>query len=265
MSERNVINITTTPVSSAAKGKNYAKPVKKTGRQKARSAAPRHRLRRGPLGWLSYHIGMFLTRFLAGIHYRGRQHLPKERPYVLAANHQTFVDGMWICSGLPKEQQRHFSVVAGADLRHRYGWFGRLMLQVGRAIPIERKGGNPIRGLLAAKRRVDEGYIILVHPEGTRTHNGKLGDLQNGAGFLAMKSNVPLVPVFVHGGYELFSRHMKLPRPRDPVTGRRREIHIVFGPPFYPWEYSSLDEIMADLKIWMETQESQGLPDLDEL
>ena len=238
---------------------NVAKAKTKTGHKL--KASERYPMSRGPIGWFSYHAGMFFTRFFSAIHYRGQKHIPKMRPYVLAANHQTFVDGMWICSGLPKEQQRHFSVIAGADLRHRYGAFGRLMLRVGRAIPVERKGGSAIRGLITAKRKVDEGYILLVHPEGTRTHNGKLGGFQNGAAFISKKSNVPLVPVFVHGGYDLFSRHMKLPKPRDPVTGRRHEITIVFGPPFLPWDYGTVEELMAQVRIWMEAQESQGLPD----
>lgn len=229
--------------------------------KKVKAASVTYPMRRGLIGWISYHFGMFMTHFLSAIHYHGQENIPKDRPFVLAANHQTFVDGMWICSGLPKDQQRHFSVIAGADLRHRYGAFGRVMLRVGRAIPVERKGGSAIRGLITAKRKVDEGYILLVHPEGTRTHNGKLGDFQNGAAFIAMKSNVPLVPVFVHGGYDLFSRHMKLPRPRDPVTGKRREITIVFGPPLLPSEYATNDEMTAALRIWMEEQESQGLPD----
>ena len=60
------------------------------------------------------------------------------------------------------------------------------------AVPIDRFG-NPIRGLIIAKRKVDEGNIMLVHPEGTRSMDGHLGEMKNGAAYIAIKSRVPIL------------------------------------------------------------------------
>lgn len=206
---------------------------------------------RGLVGHLAYHIAMGLSRMLLRIEVEGRDRLPAKPPYVLAANHETYIDGMWIGAYLPRGHFRRFCSLAASDLKTRHGWLGKVILQVGRGIQVDRFG-NPVRGLIIAKKEVEKGEILLVHPEGTRSEDGSLGEFKDGAAYVSMKAGVPLVPVFIDGGYEIFNRHMKNPRPFLPGTLRRKTLVITYGRPFLPESYKDAHEMTAALSAWME-------------
>ena len=210
---------------------------------------------RGFIGYIAYWFGVAATHLLIRLRYEGRENIPAATPYVIAANHQTYVDGMWIGAGLPRHHFKIMACIAGKDLETEHGLMGRLIVKVGRAIAIDRFG-NPVRGLIIAKKKVDEGNILLVHPEGTRSIDGKLGELKDGATYIAVKSKVPLVPVYIHGGYQVFSRYMKKPQPRDPITGRKREVILTFGKPFIPADFKNAKEMTVALTQWMQDMEA---------
>lgn len=207
-------------------------------------------VKRGFIGRLFNWLGMTYTRLIIDLESEGTENIPRDIPYILAANHETYVDGMLIASFLPEGHFEHFSSLAGADLLTDHGVFGKIIMQVGRGIPLDRKG-NPARGLITAKQQIDKGNILLVHPEGTRSVDGRLGEFQDGACYLAKKANVPLVPVFIDGGYEVFNRYMNWPQGRDPQTKKRRKVIIKYGKPFMPEKYKKAKDMTAALEEWM--------------
>ena len=215
---------------------------------------------RGIIGYCGYLFGMAMTRLLIRLTFVNRHLIPTRTPYVIAANHQTYVDGMWIGAGLPARHFKKMACIAGKDLEDKHGLLGKLIVRVGRAIAIDRFG-NPIRGLIIAKKKVDEGNILLVHPEGTRSHDGKLAEMKDGASYIALKSKVPLVPVYIRGGYSVFPRQKKWPATRDENTGRRKTVTLTFGNPLMPENYSSAKDMTADLTRWMKKMESAETPD----
>lgn len=213
----------------------------------------RYPLSRGFIGHLGFYGGMAITRLLIRLRARGRENIPQKAPYVIAANHQTYVDGLWIGYYLPRAQFKHMASLTAKDLEDQHGALGKLIVRVGRGIAVDRFG-NPIRGLIIAKKKVEEGNILLVHPEGTRSPDGELGEMKDGAAYIAIKSKVPLLPVYIEGGYQVFSRHMKWPQPFDRKNRRRKRITIVFGPPLDPKNYANAKEMTAALTAWMEDQ-----------
>ena len=210
-------------------------------------------LKRGLVGHLSYGLGMAYARHIISMRAEGLENIPDQIPYVIAANHETYVDGMLIGSYLPKEHFKAMSCIAAKDLESRHGILGRVILRVGRAILIDRFG-NPVRGLIIAKKKVDEGNIMLVHPEGTRSVDGHLGEMKDGAAYIAMKSKVPLLPVFIDGAYEVYNRYMKRPQGTDPITRQRREVILTFGKPFQPSDFNNAREMTAALTDWMQAR-----------
>lgn len=208
-------------------------------------------IERGLSGNIIYKLGMLLTRCLVKFEAKGLENIPQDSPYVLAVNHETFVDAMWVSSYLPKAHFPNFACMAAQDLLTDYGWFGKVIMKVGRGIPLNRHG-NPIRGLILAKKQVEEGNILLVHPEGTRSHDGRLGQIHEGATFIAMKANVPLIPVFIDGAFEIFSRYHKWPATWDKKRRRRRRLVIHYGPPLYPENYKNSKAMTVDMKDWLE-------------
>lgn len=215
--------------------------------------AGKYPIKRGLVGNLAFLGGMLVTRIGIRLRAEGLENIPKTTPYVIAANHETYVDGMWIGHFLPRKHFKVMSCIAAKDLEDKHGLMGRLIVKVGRAIAVDRFG-NPVRGLIIAKKKVDEGNIMLVHPEGTRSIDGRLAEMKDGAAYISYKSKVPLLPVFIDGGYEVFNRHMKRPKGRDPVTHRRRTVIVRFGKPLNPADFSNAREMTVVLTEWMQTR-----------
>ena len=69
-------------------------------------------------------------------------------------------------------------------------------------------------GLRAILDRLLAGGVIILFPEGTRTHDGRLGPARSGIGLTVIKSTAPVVPVRVFGTYEAYHRRLTIPRPR---------------------------------------------------
>lgn len=225
-------------------------------KDKVTPALPTNPIPRGFSGNVFYHLGMLLTRCLTHFELRGRENLPTDQNFVLVANHETYVDGMWIASILRHSQFKQFCALVGADLMRDHGWFGKIICRVGQGIPVNRKA-NPVRGLILAKKQVESGRILLVHPEGTRTSNGKLAPLQDGASYIAHKTHVPLVPVYIDGGFQLFNRFWKLPKPFLPGSLRRKRLILKVGAPLFPERFSDVQEITAALRSWFLAQEAK--------
>ena len=210
--------------------------------------------RRGVKGNVAKVGFLMLCDILVKMKCVGRENFPKENPYVVAANHQCFADGVLISKYLPKGHFKHMCALVGADLATDYGKLGRLIVQVGRGILVERHG-NPVRGLIKAKKEVENGNICFVFPEGTRTHDGKLAEMKDGACYIAIKSKTPLVPVYISGAYQAWPRQSKWPKPFKGFL-KRKEITIYVGEPLHGEDYDNDAHKMTDaLSAWMHEQE----------
>ena len=110
------------------------------------------------------------------------------------------------------------------DLETNHGSLGRLIMRVGRGIAVDRYG-NPVRGLIKAKKEVEQGNICFVFPEGTRTHTGKLAEFKDGAAYLAIKAGVPLVPVYISGISDLALYFKASPPAQRIKTSQNQNIH----------------------------------------
>ena len=100
------------------------------------------------------------------------------------------------------------------------------ILNVFEAIPFPREGRYPIGALKQALRHLDAGGIIGVFPEGRRVRNWGDAPVTKGAAWLAVKANVPVVPVAVWG-----TQHAM---PLDTMRIRRAPIRVVVGCPIRP-------------------------------
>lgn len=214
--------------------------------------------KRGFTGYCAYYVGLAATLLFLRFSAEGTENIPKKSPYVIASNHQTYVDGLWIAHYLSRKHFRVMCCLAASDLETDHGRLGRLIMRVGRGIAVDRYG-NPVRGLIKAKKEIENGHIMLVHPEGTRTHDGKVAELKDGAAYMAVKANVPLLPVYIEGGFEAYSRHMKKPQPWDHTAHRRKKVVVHFGKPMLPENYGKdAHQLTAALTEWMLQMEKKA-------
>ncbi len=92
-------------------------------------------------------------------------------------------------------------------------------------LPIERDA-HDIAGLRRIIKMLKEGHAVLLFPEGTRSPDGTIQPAEPGAGLIALKAGVPVLPCRVFGTYESLSRHTKLLR--------FHPIRVVIGKPYTP-------------------------------
>ncbi len=137
----------------------------------------------------------------------GRDVIPKQGPVILAANHRSFLDSIF----LPLVLRRRVTFVAKAEYFDdpKTAWFFRAVGQ----IPIRREGGSASEGALAAATDVlERGGVFGIYPEGTRTRDGYLHRGHTGVARLALKTGAPIVPVGMVGTDECQPTDKKLPR-----------------------------------------------------
>ncbi len=170
------------------------------------------------------------------IRIEGREHLPAEPPYVVAANHGSHLDALALASALPwRMNDRVFPLAAGdvffaAPLPAGFAAF------VMNALPLWRRncGAHAMETLRA--RIVEERCVYILFPEGTRSRTGEPGRFKAGIGMLVAGTPVPVVPCRIEGAFRALPPGAVLPRPRKVV--------LRFGPPL------SFGDLAPDREGW---------------
>jgi 1-acyl-sn-glycerol-3-phosphate acyltransferase len=131
--------------------------------------------------------------------WEGVENVPTEGPAILASNHLSYSDWLFMPLGLP----RMVRFVAKDEYFTQpgiKGWFKKTFFVGTGNVPIDRSGASAAEGaLLAARRVLGEGELFGIYPEGTRSHDGKLYRGRTGVARLALESKAPVIPVAVIG------------------------------------------------------------------
>ena len=129
----------------------------------------------------------------------GTEHVPEEGPAILASNHLSYADWLF----MPLTLTRRVTFVAKAEYftgTGIKGWLQRTFFSGAGQVPIDRSGADAAAGaLLSAKRILAEGGLFGIYPEGTRSHDGRLYRGRTGVARLALETGVPVIPVAVVG------------------------------------------------------------------
>jgi len=159
----------------------------------------------------------------------GRENVPKRGPVILASNHRSFLDSIFI----PLVLRRRVTFVAKAEYFDdpKTAWFFRGVGQ----IPIRREGGSASeRALASAAEVLAAGGVFGIYPEGTRTRDGFLHRGHTGVARLSLRTGTPIVPVGLIGTDEVQPVDKRMPRLFRRVTVR-------FGEPLDPARYADAD------------------------
>ncbi len=185
------------------------------------------------LYWIVKGVLTPILRLLYRVRVDGRANVPDDGPVILAANHRSFLDSIF----LPLVIRRRVTFVAKAEYFDSWktAWFFRAVGQ----IPIRREGGSASEGaLLAATDVLERGGVFGIYPEGTRTRDGFTHRGHTGVARLALRTGAPIIPVGLVGSDECQPTDKKLPRLFRRVTVR-------FGAPLDAARYASDAEGIA--------------------
>ncbi|HUR49905.1 MAG TPA: lysophospholipid acyltransferase family protein [Acidimicrobiales bacterium] len=156
-----------------------------------------------------------ILRMLFRVRVEGAEHLPPRGPAILASNHLSFCDSIF----LPLVLRRRVTFVAKAEYFEdkKTAWFFRSVGQ----IPIKRGGGSASqRALESAKEVLEQGGLFGIYPEGTRSPDGRLYKGHTGVARLALATGAPIHAVAMLGTREAQPIGQIKPNFFSPITVR---------------------------------------------
>ncbi|MBP6342351.1 MAG: 1-acyl-sn-glycerol-3-phosphate acyltransferase [Candidatus Omnitrophica bacterium] len=166
--------------------------------------------------WIIYFSTKLLSLLFFPLKIQGRENVPKEGAFLLACNHVSYLDPMimGIATG------RRLNYMAKDELFHRpvLGYILRSLW----AFPVKRNRADK-KALRESLDCLKKGRPLLLFPEGTRHGTPGEKKIEAGVGFLALKADVPVVPVFVDGSQKVF--------PPGAKTLRRGQVLVRYGKP----------------------------------
>ncbi len=162
-----------------------------------------------------YGIRSFFTA-LYGMRVQGQEHIPKTGGVLVVANHQTNFDPPLMAVG----SWRHFHFVAKGPLfeNPKFAW----LIRTFNAIPIEQNKPDTA-AIKTTIEHLRAGRMVLIYPEGSRTHDGAINPFKAGTSLLIRRAKVPVLPMAIEGAFDLWPRWQSKPK----WSGY---IRIKFGP-----------------------------------
>ncbi|MHC5076833.1 MAG: lysophospholipid acyltransferase family protein [Planctomycetota bacterium] len=156
----------------------------------------------------------------------GLGNVPEKGPFILASNHQSYLDPL-LCGIFLK---RHLVFLARDTLftKRLFKW---LLLSVN-AIPLKRDEAD-ISAMRTIIKKLENGHGVCLFPEATRSRDGKIASLKPGFGLLCRRGNAALVPVVIDGAFECW--------PRDKRIFTRGSITICYGKAVTPERLQQMD------------------------
>lgn len=208
------------------------------------------------LYWIIKALLTPVLRLCYRVRIEGRDGVPTRGPVILAANHRSFMDSLF----LPLVIRRRVTFVAKAEYfdDKKTAWFFRGVGQ----IPIRREGGSASeRALASATEVLERGQVFGIYPEGTRTRDGFLHRGHTGVARLALRTGAPIVPVGMIGTDEINPIDRKLPR-------LFRTVRIRFGSPITVDRYTGREQDRMVLRqitdeVMFELQQLSGYEYVD--
>jgi 1-acyl-sn-glycerol-3-phosphate acyltransferase len=176
----------------------------------------------------------------------GLENVPKKGSCIIAANHSSYFDFFSLTAILP----RRIYFLAGEIFFKKWWWYP--LVKFTGQIKVDRNSSDKTQAKKEVLLILNQGKVVGIFPEGTRSSDGKIGKAFTGVAKFALEAKVPVVPVGISGAYETMSRHDKLPK-------LKKNIIIKIGKPMYFAEYYAnrndeivlreiADKIMEEIK-----------------
>lgn len=176
-----------------------------------------------------------LLRFIFRPWTRGVENVPTSGAAILASNHLSFSDSIF----LPLQCPRPVVFLAKSEYftgKGIKGFFVKLFFKSTGQLPIDRSGGKASEAALNTGLGVlEQGQLLGIYPEGTRSPDGKLYRGRTGIARMALEAKVPVIPVAMIDTEKVQPIGTRLPRVR--------RVGIVYGKPL---DFSRFDGMEGD-------------------
>lgn len=187
-------------------------------------------------------IGLTVSKVFWSIKFVGVENIPDPNSggLIIASNHQTYIDPVWI--SIPLRQKKRFMAF---DKAFEWRFVGSLIRYLG-AFPVKHPVDTGSKYIKESLHSLKDGACLIVFPEGARAlQDGKMFEFRPGAVRIARKANVPILPVTITGGNDLWPQGRKYPK----LFGR---ITVTYHNAIHPDDHASEGEMETSLRTTIE-------------
>ncbi len=168
-----------------------------------------------------------MTKSYFSMRQTGMEHIPQTGNFIMVANHQSYLDVLFLTQGMPKEQFLNTRFFAKEE-HVSSGFNKRFAASHGVIVLKKAKMKDSILNLGQALRA---GHNLVIFPEGTRTLDGHLNEFRPTFAILSMTLGIPVVPVCIKGAFEAMPKHQKMPK--------RSHVSVEYLPILHPADFKS--------------------------
>lgn len=184
-----------------------------------------------PKTWITATLFKNFSKFFFNLYFsftgKGQEHLP-DTPCIIAPNHQSFYDAMFVASFL-KNRFLHKTYFY-AKQKHVKNKLLRFLADRNNIIVVDINSGLK-ESIQKLAEVLKTGKNIIIFPEGTRSKDGSVGDFKKLFAILSKELEVPVVPVTINGAFQALPTGSLIPRPLCPIS-------VTFQPPVFPEGHS---------------------------
>lgn len=184
-----------------------------------------------------------LLKLMYKVKISGLENAPENAALIIAPNHQSYVDGLFVASGFSKTQiyKTHFfaktrSIIKDGIIKTFARRSNVLIMDI---------NDNVSQSLQELAQVLRQGERVIIFPEGTRTKDGKVAEFKQSFAILSKTMNVPVVPVAIRGAYEALKGGATFPN-------FKAEICVDFLPPMTAAEDESYEDFSARVRAVIE-------------
>lgn len=182
------------------------------------------------VAYLVVKVVQVAARACLGLRVSGKEHLPADGPFLLSPNHQSYLDAFLLVGALPFRTFRRLFFVGASEYFETP--FMRKLAELMNVVPVD-PDANLLRAMQAGAFGLRYDLILTLFPEGERSPDGSPRHFKKGAAITALQMKVPIVPVAIHGLFEIWPRGKGIRwRAFLPWAGTRCDIQ--FGTPIAP-------------------------------
>ncbi len=158
--------------------------------------------------WYSFLKFLFspLVRLIWVKKVEGLENIPPKGAVIIAANHQSYFD--FICFIAVSPRKIHY---LAAEKFYESPFWKPLMKMTGQ-IKVERQVGDKMDAVDKANSILNEGKMLGIFPEGTRSADGEMHKPFSGVARFALKNRAPVIPVGIKGTFEILPRQKRFPK-----------------------------------------------------
>ena len=153
-------------------------------------------------GWYTFARGFarLYLRLIAPTRYHHPERLQGDAPFLVISNHSSWFDPVAIGCCI-----RRYEVIFLGKKELVKSKLGAYLMEKLHMIVVDRHNSD-MEAMRACLKALRQGCVLGIFPEGTRHHKGLMEETESGVALIALRSGVPLLPVYIRGGFKAFRR-----------------------------------------------------------